>query len=366
MNTKPDRTEISELINFNIEPFFMLSHDYLCIAGFDGYFRKINPAFIDLMGYSQDELLAKPISSFVHPQDRNSTAETRKKILEGTPLLHFQNRYITKKGEIVWLTWTSIPVLENNLIYGISKNITHIKKLEEERNLLLANITKMNAELKQLTYTISHDLRAPVNNLLSIINLLNLSEIPHQETLEYMEMLEASVFQLRSTLDKNIDKLSEKDQKNGQLEWINLDNILNITLNSLRIWIEDSRTTINFDFSEIADIHFNAFYLQSIFLNLISNSIKYAKPGVPAVITIVSKKRKDFVEIIFSDNGLGFDMEKVEGKIFGLKQSFHTHPDSKGVGLYLVSNYMNSMGGSISLRSAVNKGSSFILNFRAK
>lgn len=108
----------------DLETFFRLSHDNLCIAGYDGYFRRVNPAFVKLMGYSEEELFAVPISSFVHPQDREITAETRALILKEKPLLNFENRYITKAGEVVWLTWTSIPDHPNELIYAVSKNIT--------------------------------------------------------------------------------------------------------------------------------------------------------------------------------------------------------------------------------------------------
>ncbi|MDR9458241.1 MAG: PAS domain-containing sensor histidine kinase [Salegentibacter sp.] len=350
---------------FNLEPFFESSTDFLCIAGYDGFFRRVNPAFIKLMGYTREELFASPISHFVHPQDKQSTAETRALILKGTPLLHFQNRYITKNGEIVWLTWTSIPEPSLNLIYAIAKNITHIKKLEEERNSLLATLTKVNAEFKQLTYTTSHDLRSPVNNLLSILSLLDISKIQDEETLLYIEMIETSAFQLKNTLNKHIDILNEEDKLNVKCEKVNLKDTLDNTLEPLRTLIEDSKAVFNIDFSEVPDINFNTFYLHSIFLNLISNSIKYSRPGITPEITISSKKDDTSTRIIFSDNGLGFDMEKVEGKIFGLHQSFHDHQDSKGIGLYLVNNYMNSLGGSIRLESKVNVGTSFILKFRS-
>lgn len=317
------------------------------------------------MGYTREELFASPISHFVHPQDKQNTAETRAKILEGIPLLHFQNRYIKKNGEIVWLTWTSIPVPDKELIYGISKNITHIKKLEEERNLLLAKFTKVNAEFKQLSYTTSHDLRSPVNNLISIFSLLDISKIQDKDTLQYIAMLETSVFQLKNTLNKHIDILNEEDKLNVKLEKVNLKNTLNNTLNPLKALIEDSQATFNIDFSEVTDINFNAFYLHSIFLNLISNSIKYSRPGIPSIITITSKKVDGFIQLIFSDNGLGFDMEKVDGKIFGLHWSFHDHHDSKGIGLYLVNNYMVSLGGNIQFESKVNVGTTFFLNFRS-
>lgn len=350
---------------FNIEPFFESSTDFLCIAGYDGYFRRVNPAFIKLLGYTREELFSSPISHFVHPQDKQSTAETRALILEGNPLLHFQNRYITKNGELVWLTWTSIPEPSLNLIYAIAKNITHIKKLEEERNSLLAKLTKVNAEYKQLTYTTSHDLRSPVNNFISILSLIDSSKIKDEETLEYMEMLETSAFQLKNTLNKHIDLLNEEDKLSLKVEKLNLKNILDTTIAPLKALIEDSKAVFEIDFTEVPDINFNAFYLHSIFLNLITNSIKYARPGIPPKIRISSKRVDNTVKIIFSDNGLGFDTEKVGDKIFGLNQSFHNHNDSKGIGLYLVYNYMNSLGGSISVESKVNVGTTFLLNFRS-
>ena len=350
---------------FNTERFFSLSHDYLCIAGYDGYFRKINPAFINLMGYTEEELFASPISHFVHPEHKLNTAETRAMILEGIPLLHFQNRYITKNGEIVWLTWTSIPEPSLKLIYAIAKNITHIKKLEEERNLLLANLTKVNAEFKQLSYTTSHDLRSPVNNLISLLGFIDTSTIENEETLLYLEMLETSVLQLKTTLDNHIEILNEEDKLNVKLEKVNLKNTLDNTLGPLQALIEDSKAIFKIDFSDVQEINSNAFYLHSIFLNLITNSIKFSRPGVPAEISITSKKVDGFIQLIFSDNGLGFDMEKADGKIFGLHQSFHDHQDSKGIGLYLVNNYMVSLRGSINLESNVNVGTTFFLNFRS-
>ncbi len=350
---------------FNIEPFFESSTDFLCIAGYDGFFKRVNPAFLKLLGYTQEELFSRPISDNIYPGDKNITSSFRDHLKKDVPLLNFENRYLTKSGEIVWLTWTSIPEPSLNLIYSIAKNITHIKKLEEERNSLLANLTKVNAEFKQLTYTTSHDLRAPVNNLLSILSLIDTSTIENEETQSYIQMLETSTFQLKDTLNKHIDILNEDDKLNVKLEKVNLKKILDNTMKPLKALIEDSKAVFKIDFSEVPDINFNTFYLHSIFLNLISNSIKYSRPGITPKINITSKKIHNFIQINFTDNGLGFDMKKAENKIFRLHQSFHDHHDSKGIGLYLVNNYMNSLGGSISVESKVNVGTSFILNFKS-
>src|ERR1700761_2387639 len=157
-------TEIYPAETFNLELFFELSPDLLCVAGFDGYFKKINPTVSKTLGYTNEELFSRPIDSFVHPDDRQQTHDKRENIKKDNALLNFENRYVTKTGEIVWLAWTSMPIKSDRVVFAIAKNITHKKKLEEERNALLTHLTKINGDLKQLTYSTSHDLRLPVSN----------------------------------------------------------------------------------------------------------------------------------------------------------------------------------------------------------
>lgn len=112
---------------YNTELFFDLSADLLFIAGFDGYFRKVNPAACQLLEYSIEELLAQPINHFIHKEDREITSQMRANIRAGKPLLNFENRYVTKSGAVVWLSWTSMPLGELELVYAIAKNVTHLK-----------------------------------------------------------------------------------------------------------------------------------------------------------------------------------------------------------------------------------------------
>lgn len=348
----------------DLEPFFSLSHDYLCIASFDGYFRKINPAFIKVMGYTQEELFGSPISQFVHPLDKQNTADTRAKVLEGIPLVHFQNRYITKSGEILWLTWTSVPVPDKQLIYAISKNITHLKELEEDRHFMIKDLTSANSGLTQLSYTTAHDLRAPVNNLISLIDLLDLSKIEDKETLLHLELLGKSVERLKSTLNEQVDHIKENQLLKPEFKPESAKEILHYIIRSLGSLIEHSGTSFNMDFSEIEILETNKFYLHSIFLNLITNAIKYSKPGIPPVISIVSHKTENEAQIQFSDNGIGLDSQKDMDKIFELHQVFTKHSDSKGIGLYLVKSYMKALGGEIEVSSQKNVGTTFTLSFQ--
>lgn len=349
---------------FNLELFFNMSPDLLCIAGFDGYFKKINPTVSKTLGYTEDELFAQPINSFVHIDDKDITSFNRDTIREDKPLLNFENRYVTKSGEIVWLSWTSMPVKSEKLVFAIAKNITHKRKQEEDRNALLTDLTKINHDLKQLTYTTSHDLRLPVSNLLSVFDMMDVSKIQDKETREFIEMLKSATENLKDTLNNYVDNLSRKNVLSAYVEELDLNEHLNIVLNSLSSLIESSKANINANFGELRTIRFNKAYLESIFLNLITNAIKYVRPGHIPAITIYAKQQNGIKQLIFADEGMGFDMDKVKDKIFGLNQKFHDHTDSKGIGLYLVYNHVTSLGGHIAIESQVNAGTRFIISFK--
>ncbi|HKZ36843.1 MAG TPA: PAS domain-containing sensor histidine kinase [Chryseolinea sp.] len=350
--------------DFNYELLFELSSDLLCIAGYDGYFKKINPAVSMLLGYSMDELYARPIDDFVFHDDKHATISVRKELTKSKPLLNFENRYVTKSGEIVWLSWTSHPVDSEKLIFAIAKNITHKKRLEAERNILLANLTKVNNDLTQLTYTTSHDLRSPVNNFLSLFSLLDISKVSDKDTVELLQTIKIAGDNLKKTLNTYVEGLIEKHKIQTNIEEVSISQCLSNVLQSISSLIRSSNTTIHTDFSKLDKIKFNEAYLESIFLNLITNAIKYSKPDCFPVLSIHSEKEKDFNQLIVSDNGLGFDMEKVRDKIFGFHQTFHNLDDSKGIGLYLVHTHVTSFGGKIKVESKINEGAKFIISFK--
>ena len=112
------------------DKFFKYSNDMLCIAGFDGYFKKINPAWSKTLGWSSEELLAKPWNSFVHPDDIESTNNVKSTIVDGREIYQFENRYICKNGTVKWLSWSSFPYPEEGLMFGVARDISHIKDTE--------------------------------------------------------------------------------------------------------------------------------------------------------------------------------------------------------------------------------------------
>lgn len=351
-------------IDFKFELFFELSPDLFCIAGYDGYFKKVNPAVSNLLGYTMEELYERPINYFIFPEDVEITSKVRDQLTKSRPLLNFENRYITKSGEIVWLSWTSLPVEADQMVFAIAKNITHKKRQDAERNLLLADLTRVNKDLKQLTYTTSHDLRSPVNNLLSLFSMLDSSKISDKDTLQIISILKMAGEKLKNTLNNYVDVLSEKHKGHANDEEIEMQEVLENVLQSINSLVQTSKAKIQTDFSGFTKVQFNRSYLESVFLNLITNSIKYARPDRHPVISIYTESENGINRLVITDNGLGFDMEKVKDKIFSLHQKFHNHVDSKGIGLYLVYSHVTSLGGQIHVESKINEGSKFIISFK--
>ena len=122
-------------ITFDLEYFYELSPDLLCVAGYDGYFKKVNPAVSKTLGFTNQELMSRPINSFVHPDDQNITHDRRESIKRNIPLLNFENRYVAKNNEVVWLSWTSMPIERDKVVFAIAKNITFHKRLHEFRRI---------------------------------------------------------------------------------------------------------------------------------------------------------------------------------------------------------------------------------------
>jgi hypothetical protein len=145
------------------EHFFNLSHDMLCVAGLDGYFRLLNPAFERTLGYTDEELLSRPFYEFVHPEDRDKNISELQALKAGIPLIYCEHRYLCKDGSYKWLAWRSYTDVDKGLIYAVARDITSRVHLENEKKLFQAKMIHANkmASLGTLVSGIAHEINNP-------------------------------------------------------------------------------------------------------------------------------------------------------------------------------------------------------------
>jgi PAS domain S-box-containing protein len=270
-----------------------------------------------------------------------------------------------KDGSTVMVEIRSTKLSNGNFI-GFISDITDRKnrELEKERRAmemerLIHNLSNSNNELKQFSYITSHNLRAPVTNLLALTKLIDLDKITDTETRELVRSFGVSTAHLNSTIDDLIRILIIKENENIPFEDVSFSKVIEKVNLDFRIMIENSKTVIETDFSACPEVSYNAQYLERIYMNLLSNAIRYAQPGLNPKIKLKTNLIDGDPYLIFSDNGSGFDMNKVKDRIFGLHQRFHNSQEGRGLGLYLIHSKITSLGGTIEVESEVNQGTTF-------
>lgn len=248
---------------------------------------------------------------------------------------------------------------------GAIQDVTELRKREHEREFLIQELTQNNKNLKQFSYITSHNLRAPISNLLGLLQLVDKNKLTDPLLLEILDGFQTSTELLNDTINDLAKVLVIKNNTAVPQEDISLQDMLDKVLGQIKNLIDEHHPEIQVNFSEVPSIPFSSTYMESIFLNLLTNAIKYKSPHRKLKIAIDTyHEDDDKIMFIFTDNGIGLDVERYKDRLFGLYQRFHNHPDSRGLGLYLVRSQLESLGGSINIKSKVGEGTSFILTFK--
>lgn len=238
-----------------------------------------------------------------------------------------------------------------------SRDITARIQEENERIRMIADLQRYSKNLEQFAYVVSHNLRSPVAHIIGLSNLLQhgLTEDDRNTSREH---LHRAVIQL-DTIVQDLNKILELRSLTGlKKEQIDLDELLQsikILINDL---LEKEEVQITMDF-EVRELFSVKSYAHSIFLNLITNSIKYKHPERHPVISIRSFQQEKSVILVFKDNGIGLDLQQHGEKIFGLYQRFHLNVSGKGMGLFMVRTQVEALDGKISLNAVPNVGCEF-------
>lgn len=330
----------------------------------------VNPAFSIMSGYHTDEIIGKTPNIFKGP---NSDKEEYKKLIDALKKKQeclIETISYKKNKEEYWVRFSMIPIYntENELSHWISiqRDVSEEKKQEKEKEQLIRELTQNNKDLKQFSYITSHNLRAPLSNLTGLLNLIEDIPLENQELKEIINGFNKSTHLLNDTVNDLVKVIIIKDNPSIQKEAVLLKEIFENVFNQLSFQIELYKPIIKLNFEKVSVLNTNKAYIESIMLNLLTNAIKYKSENRKLKITINASEVDDIVYLTFQDNGIGIDLERNRDKVFGLYQRFHNYPDSKGLGLYLVKSQVETMGGTISIESEVNKGTTFTLTFKNK
>lgn len=303
----------------------------------------------------------------VHPEDRERAGLlVQQAIANGTSLnMHF--RIITRSGSIRHLQANARVFCDKygnpERMIGTNTDITRQKRSDERLRNLLNILEEQNKSLVNYAHIVSHNLRSNSSNLTMLSRMLVKCETEAQRQ-EYMQMMNSSIERLNETITHLNEVIRVRFDNETQLQAVNLLETLERCREGLNAMIEDSGLELRILVPRQFDVQGIQSYLESVFNNLITNSIKYRRPGVTPQVTVTADYVDDKVFVSFRDNGLGIDLETYGDQIFGMYKTFHGHGNSKGIGLFLTKNHMLGMKGSIDLKSTVGQGTEFILTFK--
>ncbi len=298
-------------------------------------------------------------------QRKSFLIETLLKVKEGKTINYQLNREVNGFEKWFDITWGGIKNQDNEEFGYIftNKDITEKKKLEIEREKITADLIQRNKDLEQFTYIISHNLRAPVANIIGLSGLLGEVKDIEAECAELIHGIGISANKLDAVISDLNQILQVNSRLNEQKEFVSLTELINDIQISISNIMEQEKVMVIHDFAAVDSIFILKTYLYSILYNLILNSIKYHRRGIAPLIMISSTVKNNRVVINYQDNGRGIDVVKNAKNLFGLYKRFDTSVEGKGMGLFMVKMQVESLGGSISLQSELNKGAHFELEF---
>ena len=317
-----------------------------------GKVEQVNKGFEEMFGYSMADLKNKSINDFIVPAELHHEGIDLNNLITSNRVVSVETIRRHRNGSIVNVILYGVPVMLDNQtigIYGVYVNITDRKRVEEELKI-------RNTELDNFVYKVSHDLRAPLS---SILGLVNLARLPGNtdNPMDYIDIIGDKVQHLDHFIS---DVLSHSKNLKMDVSTTRVDirKIIDSTFNDLS-YLDGAKEVIRNVRIEGIDLYSDPWRISEIFRNLISNSIKYRKldettPEVSVKIHIDHLR----ADISFSDNGIGID-EKSLVKIFEMFYRATEQSDGSGIGLYIVKNAIDKLGGQIVVASRPLEGTRF-------
>jgi PAS domain S-box-containing protein len=341
--------------------------DIICSLDGEGRFVNINPASLKMWGYKPEEVIGQHYSKFIVPEDLSQSAAAESSVLQGQVLTDFENRFTRRDGTEVWMTWSASWSESEQLMFCVARDITARKRAEaiaEEHKLALedtaAELTAINKELEAFSYSVSHDLRAPLRHIDGFANLLqkNSAAALDEKGRRYLSTISAAARQMGQLID-DLLAFSRIGRTEMNTTTVSLEELFRLVQSDLQS--EQDGRNISWQINPLPQVQGDPSMLRLVIMNLLSNALKYTRNRPQAHIEVGNlNEQSEQATIFVRDNGAGFDMKYVE-KLFGVFQRLHSVSEFEGTGIGLanVRRIIHRHGGKTWAEGKVNDGAIF-------
>ena len=346
-----------------LDQFFSLSLDLLCLADRTGRFTRVNPAWQQALGWTPDELTSVPYAEFVHPDDAAATATEATQLSTGGSVLNFENRYRHKDGSYRWLSWKAAARADGDVVYATARDITEQKQAARALERHVDELAVVNRELEAFSYSVSHDLRAPLRHITGFAMMLQQSASAPLDTegRRYLKTIMDAATRMGRLID---DLLAFSRVGRTQLARspVNLNHLIQEAKQEVSADINGR--AVHWHLRDLPVVDGDPSLLRLVFVNLLSNALKYsaARPRTEIEVGVLPESGAETV-VFVKDNGVGFDMQYVH-KLFGVFQRLHSGDDFEGTGIGLanVRRIIQRHGGRTWADGVVDRGATFYVS----